>query len=234
MNVFRLLLDANGFYNVNAPDYTTPETPSGTFLERDLPVSRLGTPVFSWLEIEGGQYRDADGNTVQYEGFTRANGTQINVVLFNVSGEKNVVETTVQGRPGTVKEYISDGDFTVNIYGVFVAPTQNSYPEADMQRLIAVIKSNRAIKVNSWFLRQFGIYNLVIKSHDFSQSSGKFNTQLWQLNCVSDEPVELIREGDTTTGGTDGELSITETKDLGPIAVTDTKDTGALIIAANN
>jgi hypothetical protein len=236
---YKFLLDANGFYNVNAPDYTAQAdgAESDSFLERNLPVSRIGTPVFCWLEIEAGQYTDSDGNTVQYDGFTRADGTQINVVLFNVSQTKNIVETTIQGRNGTVKEYVSDGDYQVSIYGVFVAKTTNSYPEKEMQKLVAITKSNRAIKVNSWYLRQFGIYNLVIKEPNFAQNAAQFNSQPWQLTCVSDQPVELLREEDTVKNGTSGEISIAETKTLGAInsvADADTKDTGVQIIAANN
>ena len=82
-------------------------------------TSYLGTPVFSNLDFIGGSYKNLQGEQIEYEDL------RIDTVLFDVSQQKNVVTTEIQGRNGTIKEYISDGDFAINISGLIVQPDAN-------------------------------------------------------------------------------------------------------------
>jgi hypothetical protein len=115
---------------------------------------------------------------------------KIDVALFEVNYPKNIIATPIQGRDGTVKEYISDGDFQINIKGVLFAPN-NTFPLDDFVSLIKVVKAPVPIKVNSWYLQKFGIYNLVITSSSFWQQPGKFSQQAFEISALSDSTIEL-------------------------------------------
>lgn len=150
-------------------------------------TSLLGTPVFSNLEIP-----DVTWAGKILKGLKRTDGSAIDAVLYAVSQQKHIVKTAIQGRNGTIKEYIADGDFAINIKGVLVSKDQ-AYPENQVQRLMNICKLPLDIKVNSWYLQQFGIYRIVIESYNFPQKAGYENMQPFELNCVSERPVETLK-----------------------------------------
>ncbi|MEI8137589.1 MAG: DUF6046 domain-containing protein, partial [Bacteroidota bacterium] len=76
------------------------------------PNSYLGTYTFSNLSLTD----KSTGNTIV-----------IDTALFNVTQTKNIITTSIQGRNGTVKEYISLGDYNVTIKGVLTG-TNGLYP----------------------------------------------------------------------------------------------------------
>lgn len=153
-------------------------------------TSYLGTPVFSNLDVEPGSYKNLEGEQIDFEGI------RVDTVLFDVSQQKNIIKTDIQGRNGSVKEYISDGDFAVTIRGAIVNPEGAVYPEEDVLKLVEICKVQKSIQVNSRFLNDvFDIFDLVIESYSFPQSEGIENVQFFELSCVSDDPIELtIRE----------------------------------------
>lgn len=154
--------------------------------QRLLSFSYLGTSVFSNLEITAGKYTNLDGEQISYEGLT------IDTVLFDVSQSKNIVTTEIQGRNGTIKEYISDGDFSVNINGLIVSEDANLYPEDGVSLLIDILKVQSTIPIVSRFLNDvFGITNVVVVGYSLPQMEGTPNTQPFSIQCLSNDPVEL-------------------------------------------
>jgi hypothetical protein len=135
----------------------------------------LGTPVFSDLILES-----ADG-VVAYLG----------EVLMVVSQTKNIVSTVVVGRNGTVKEYVSDGDYQVKMQGL-IASNNTLYPKESVWKLLKLLKKVESLKVTSWFLQQFDVYDLAITDYSFPQNEGCENMQLFEISALSDTPVELI------------------------------------------
>ena len=151
----------------------------------DLPSykSKLGTAVMSDLDID--PLKDSGVSYIQ-----------IPTVLFTVNQKKNIITTSVQGRNGTVKEYISDGDFTINVKGVLVGDN-GKYPRVgfpsgtkggvnSVEDLTALFKLNRSVTVNSWYLRQFGITEMVITDYNFPQNEGEYSVQPFEFNAISD------------------------------------------------
>jgi hypothetical protein len=148
-------------------------------------VSVFGTPVFSNLEIEPFNYETLEGETIEIK-----TGVRIDTVLFTVTQSKNIVKTPVQGRPGTVKEYISDNDYAIDVQGAIVGET-NNFPEQDVKEFIEICKAPIAIDFISEFLNLFGITSVVIEEYNFPQREGSRNIQEFTLRCVSDTPIEL-------------------------------------------
>lgn len=139
--------------------------------------SMLGTLVWSDMII-----RDPNSNLELY----------LDTVLFEVNQSKNIVTTSVQGRNGTVKEYISDGDYVISVRGALVNSLGQAYPLDAMKDLIALTDLQTELNIVSPFLQIFNIYSVVITSKSFPQREGFENSQLFTLECLSDEPIELI------------------------------------------
>jgi hypothetical protein len=144
------------------------------------PLSMLGTPVFCDMILQN----DKKGSL----------NLQLLWTLAEVNMTKNIVKTAVQGRDGTVKEYVSDGDYQVTIRGGLFSPFSNAYPKEDMQTMMALLKLNTPLTVISEYLLQFNIYELVVEDYSFSQKEGVQNVQLFEIKTVSDYPIELKKK----------------------------------------
>lgn len=119
----------------------------------------------------------------------------LQTVLVEVSQRKQIVTTAVQGRNGTVKEYIADGDYEVRIRGAIVTGAgADNYPYQDVRDLHELLSRSEAVEVVADYLRLFNIYSLVVTGYSFPQTEGLQNTQLFEIEAVSDLPEELIEE----------------------------------------
>lgn len=163
-------------YDGKVPQNYTPDEP--------VAISQLGTPVYSNLDIQGGTYTDNDNNTINYPSIT------LDAVLFVVTQSKNIVITNVQGRNGSIKEYISDDDYNITITGI-IAGQNNVYPKTEVLALKKILDSPVAINVNSWFLNQFGVHSIVVKDYNFNQEAGRNSQQAFSISAISDIPVIL-------------------------------------------
>lgn len=116
--------------------------------------------------------------------------------IVTINQEKNIVSTPMQGRDGTIKEYISDGDYTITIdaavsnYNESDPETSKSYPIEKIKTLIGFLKLKESFEVQSDFLTLFGIYNIVVKSYGMVQETHS-NRQSFQIQCLSDTPYEI-------------------------------------------
>ena len=152
--------------------------------------SLLNTPVYDTLsfgyisELEKNNYFDIEGNELSY------NPVQIDVAIVTVSQTKNTVTTAIQGKNGTVKEYISDGDYIINIQGILWNKTK-TYPVDQVQKLITICKIPGSIRVFSDFAEYFSIHDIVITDYNFPQIEGVRNQQTFTINALSDYPINL-------------------------------------------
>lgn len=157
--------------------------------EEPIAQSLLNTPVIDNIVFQADRYYDLEGNEITY------NELRIDSVLIEVSQTKNIIKTPIQGRNGTVKEYISDGDYLINIRGVINNnPRQNQkvYPKSYVQDLINLCKAQRSLVVTSKFLNQiFEINDIVIENYSIPQVEGVRNQQPFSISAVSDVPIDL-------------------------------------------
>lgn len=147
--------------------------------------SLFGLPVFDVLEFDKLEYTELNGNKKSIEKFS------LGTVLIDVSMSKNIVTTAIQGRNGTVKEYISDGDYYIMIKGVLVGEGQEVKPQDLKSQLIEFCKAPVEFSVASPLLNDFGVYTIVIDNYNFPQIEGQRNTVPFELYCLSDSPIEL-------------------------------------------
>lgn len=113
----------------------------------------------------------------------------INDAVCAVSRAKNIVTTQMVGMDGTVKEYINDGDYQLNIVVGVVAVRNgvivDEYPEDGLRELRAFLDEKAAISVQSSFLEIFDIGNIVIKSFSVTQDTAS-NYQSVSISAMSD------------------------------------------------
>lgn len=144
----------------------------------DSPHSWMGTPVFSDVQFP------QDGEDT----------IKLDTVLIDVSQTKNIVTTAVQGRNGTVKEYISLGDYEVRIRGAIVTERSDAYPYNQVRDFHKLLIQSNLLKVVAEYLRLFDIYSIVVKSFSFPQLEAMQNMQPFEITAISDTPDELIQE----------------------------------------
>lgn len=192
VSTFGLQMAKTSVYKAGIPSNDKTQDDYGFIPE--VGKSSLGTFVFSNLELASQKYFDlSTGRQVN------APSMSIDTVLFTVENQKNIISTPIQGRPGTIKEYIADGDYRIQIRGVLTAPN-GIYPKNNAQNLIDLLRAPQALDINSWFLSMFNIYQMVVSDFSFGQAEGGKSIQPFMINALSDTPF-VFDESSIRSGG---------------------------------
>lgn len=114
----------------------------------------------------------------------------INDVTVNVSLQKEVVKTALVGRAGTIKEYITDGDYQLSMSVGLVAVDDegritDQYPERAMAQLREILERPEALEVSSAFLDIFGITHIAVTGFSAKQMTHS-NRQEIEITALSD------------------------------------------------
>ncbi|MCC3159522.1 DUF6046 domain-containing protein [Hymenobacter sp. 15J16-1T3B] len=117
--------------------------------------------------------------------------------IVTIDRPKLIVTTEIQGRDGSVKEYISDGDFQLTIKGILAPPISNGqyarrYPEAEVQALKRVLDLPEALPIACRLCGLHGIHNVVVKHRSWPPLPGFTNLQAYEIQLVSDNAPELL------------------------------------------
>lgn len=168
------------------PRYTYDKPPEG---DPAIATSMLGTPIYSNLtflseEVDVGNPTTVDPNAGKKD-------LRIDTVLFIVTQPKNIVKTPIFGRNGTVKEFISDGDYLINITGAIVSPEPTTFPIDDVDLFIRYMTLQTQLPVASFFLDLFGIHSIVIEEYEVGEKVGTRNEVPFTIRALSDEPLEF-------------------------------------------
>ena len=159
--------------------------------------SLLGTPVFDPIIFPAGQFNELGNVIGPPQPFDQL---IIPSVIIEVSQTKNIITTAIQGRNGTVKEFVSDGDFAITLTGVLVGQNEgnkiidigNAYPDDDVKKLITICKVPDTLTLTSKFLNDvFGINQVVITDYNIPQREATRNMQPFQISMLSDISIDL-------------------------------------------
>jgi hypothetical protein len=147
-------------------------------------VSKLGTVVYSNLIINAGVILDNNGVVVdRWEDF------RIDDVLLTISQSKKIITTEIQGRDGTVKEYIGLDDFQIQITGRLNGG-YNVNPKELTRQLKKILSAGQPLELTSWYLQNLDITDVVVKDFNFGQTEGEYSTQYFTINALSDKRFE--------------------------------------------
>ena len=151
----------------------------------DVTTSEVGSPITDRSFWEG-RYALCE-LTLEKESGERL---VINDAVVGVNQAKNIVTTQLVGMKGTVKEYISDGDYSLNIVVGVVAVRDgkivDEYPEDGLRELRSFLKENTPLSVHSEFLDIFDINKIVVTNFSAVQAT-ESNYQSVSISAISDE-----------------------------------------------
>lgn len=154
-------------------------------LEESIGNSELGTPIMDRIEFPEGSYIDLEGNTITFGGISNA------TAILEVDQVKNVGKTPIQGRNGTIKEYVSDGDYSITARG-FISNTSNIIPLDDLISFKEIMLVPQQIEIVSQYLNEvFDINQIVIESFNMPQIEGFRNQIPFTFQALSDVPLDL-------------------------------------------
>ncbi|MCG9911843.1 MAG: DUF6046 domain-containing protein [Flavobacteriales bacterium] len=143
-------------------------------------TSLLGHAIFDVL-----QFFDQNGNQV-YE--------LNDAPIVSVSLPKNIVKTQIQGRPGTIKEFISNDDYHISVQGILAPGTlnDNRMPLDIMEELAQFLDAPTSYRVSSLFLVRFGITNVVVDNvGEIKPVDGFDNLIQYSFTLLSDDAPEI-------------------------------------------
>lgn len=148
--------------------------------ERDaLRLSKLGTPIYESTTLK----------------FLNERLALPDSTIIDVERAKKIVRTEIQGRNGTVKEYIAMDDYTIRIRGIVAGNA--SYPESEVKELRRFFEFNKEIEIiNETLNIIFEIHKMVITDISLPRMEGSTTMQPFAINAISDEDIELILKKD--------------------------------------
>ena len=112
--------------------------------------------------------------------------------ILNIRGNKNIVETPMVGRKGTVKELISINDYSISL-AAFVCSTDGSYPAdqiTQIRELFEINESGELISVLTDLILD-GRRQIVLSDIGYPHTPGVEDGQAVTFECVTDQDFEL-------------------------------------------
>lgn len=158
--------------------------------------SYLGTPVYGSLTfkaISGKDLNNLDPNIKEIV----SRPLVLTEVLFVINQSKNIIRTSLNGRNGTVKEYIADGDYSISVQGRIVSEFPNVYPEEQEKVLAAFLKVPQALEVANDHLSIYGITSVTANDYSVHELAGfrnqlDFRLMLWSDSEFKIEPTQNV------------------------------------------
>lgn len=153
----------------------------------EIGTSSLGNPIYSNLILNTiDPYVDFLGKTQP--------GTSSNIVLetvlITIEQPIRIVKTEIQGRDGSVKEYIGQDDAKITINGMLTG-SNGGYPSATVANLKKWLDAPVSKGVTAWWLNDLGISQIVVESYSLPQMEGGISYQMFSISAISDVPIEL-------------------------------------------
>lgn len=151
----------------------------------EIGKSILGTPIYTRVVLK--ENIDTQiGNDTAGVGYIKMDNA-----IVTITQSKNIIKTAVQGRNGTIKEYIADGDYTIKVDAQILSPYPYVFPDEELKYLSELLTIPNEIVIDSDFVNLFNISYCVVESYDFNQVEGSRNKVNFSMTLLSDYPVEL-------------------------------------------
>lgn len=112
--------------------------------------------------------------------------------VISVGMEKNIVCTPIKGNVGTVKEYISDGDYKITLdvgisnFDFKDGEKSFEYPFDKIKRFQKLLSYPFQVELHSEFLKAFDIDTAIIESYSLQQETHT-NRQSYIITMLSDK-----------------------------------------------
>ncbi|MGN6296301.1 MAG: DUF6046 domain-containing protein [Ginsengibacter sp.] len=160
--------------------------------DKGLYKGSLGTPVMQDITFQSITYTDPESGAMK-----KTPEIKMINVLFNVNHSSIIVKTQIQGRTGTVKEYIGEDDWQITINGLLLSdngktPTKEIIDLKNMVHNFKNMKRTRAaVPVICSYLNNLDIFSIVIEDFAMEQEPGGYSKQAFTITAISDADVLL-------------------------------------------
>jgi hypothetical protein len=152
--------------------------------------SYLGTPIFQPITFRGGVYQQLSPQGEVFD--SSFNGWQLPATTTaEFKRSKDITKSRPSTAHGTTKELWAFQDWEVTIRGLILDGQPNYFPLGELRELLSWEKLVDSIEVEGDMFTYLGIERLVIESMSLGRVAGSPNVIPFQLQCVSDEPLEL-------------------------------------------
>ena len=153
-------------------------------------TSYLGTPIYTSLVFKAISGKDLNNIPPDVRQIV-SQDLVLTEVLLTINESKNIKRTALNGRDGTVKEYISDGDYSITVNGKIVSEHPNLFPKEDVKSLRSFMTLKQSLEIGNAFLSLFGITNIVVNDYSFHELQGYRNQIEFRLLMWSDTDFKI-------------------------------------------
>ena len=118
--------------------------------------------------------------------------------LISIDGKSILILRNVakkKGR-GSIKEYWTEDDWTINVQGTLTTPTSENFPEADFKQLIKYLTAKEPLDVACPALERIGVTRMVISERSLPFTKGPEN-QNFSFKALSDDDWQLLIKRNT-------------------------------------
>jgi hypothetical protein len=115
---------------------------------------------------------------------------ELKTALISVAQAKQIVRTQIQGRDGTVKEYVGMDDYSISVSGT-ITSDNGIEPIDEVIDLKQLLDAPIPLDIICPFLNRMGIQYAVVESYELPQQAGGISYQTFNINLISDIPTEI-------------------------------------------
>ena len=142
--------------------------------------SVFGLKIFMPVLLKG-----RDNPQTLAPGIKGSKNIKLECVIFEITQNKRVILTDVNGMDGAVVEFISNQNFQVNMQ-VLIGGTKQGYPLQAVFELQQWLDQPASFDTDNALMNKLGITDLVCTGYSVTPSPGFENIQRFDINCVSD------------------------------------------------
>ncbi len=126
---------------------------------------------------------------VVLKGFDGLEDMVLESAVVSYQRQRNIVQTVVQGRDNSVKEFINNGDWQISVSGL-ICKKGFEYPIDEIDEFNQFMERKATHEVVHEVLNVLGVYEVVITDYALSPTS-LINCQPYSFNAVQDTPITL-------------------------------------------
>jgi len=153
--------------------------------DKGLYTGPLGTPVMQDITFGSVDYTDPQTGTTK-----RTKEIKLIDILISVNLPSIIVKTQIQGRRGTIKEYIGEDDWQITING-FLLASNGQNPSGAIVDLKNMKRACVPIPVTCTYLNNLDISNIVLEDFSMEQAPGGYSKQAFTISAVSSHDILL-------------------------------------------
>lgn len=194
-DVLQILESIAGYKGLPFPGVWFPKKGRDDYQGEDFELEETAEPLKTQSNKGTTLYKkDAQGNyyfmpvTFIHQG----KEYEIPCALISFTGRKNIIETPLVGRQGSVKELISLEDYQISITGAVFGENQ-VWPEEQLDAINELYNINEAIELKCALTDVFLSENdkVVIQELNLPPAGQTEHVQIVEIKCVTDRAFEL-------------------------------------------